>query len=200
MFFDNDNIKHKDKKDNEKKGMGDMVGSRQKFLILLLLFTMTISLTSCGNSEPPTTTIEEQLKYHNEDSAEGRSARILKCLSEGDKETLKDMFSPKAKRRKRLDKEIDKAMEFFEGRVEKYFTDIDGGDEIEVDKGKTTFYSKSLLIRDIQTDAGKTYTIFGLYYRVNDKDPESIGLRYLSIFDITGREYITGSPSVDIGN
>ncbi len=180
--------------------MGDMVGSRQKLLILLLLFTMTISLSSCGNSEPPTTTIEEQLKYHNEDSAEGRSARILKCLSEDDKETLKDMFSPKAKRRKRLDKEIDKAMEFFEGKVEKYITNIDGGDEIEVDKGKTTFYSKSLQIRKIQTDKGKIYTIFGLYYRVNDKEPESIGLRYLSIFDITGREYITGSPSVDIGN
>ena len=180
--------------------MGDMVGSRQKFLILLLLFTMTISLTSCGNSGPRTTTIEEQLKHRKEDSAEGRSARILKCLSEGDKETLKDMFSPKAKRRKRLDREIDKAMEFFEGRVEKYITNIDGGDEIEVDKGKTTFYSKSLRIRDIETDAGKIYTIFGLYYRVNDKDPESIGLRYLSIFDITGREYITGSPSVDIGN
>ena len=180
--------------------MGDMVGSRQKFLILLLLFTMTISLTSCGNSGPRTTTIEEQLKYHNEDSAEGRSARILKCLSEGDKETLKDMFSPKAKRRKRLDKEIDKAMEFFEGRVEKYITNIDGGDEIEVDKGKTTFYSKSLQIKKIQTDAGKTYTIYGLYYRVNDNDPESIGLRYLSIFDTTGRDYEMNSPSVDIGN
>jgi len=161
---------------------------------------MTISLSSCGNSEPPTTTIEDEFKYYSEDSVEGRCARILKCLSDGDKETLKDMFSPKAKRRKRLDKEIDKAMEFFEGKVEKYFTDIDGGDEIEVDKGKTTFYSKSLQIKKIQTDTGKTYTIFGLYYRVNDKDPESIGLRYLSIFDITGREYITGSPSVDIGN
>ena len=181
--------------------MGDMVGSRQKFLILLLLFTMTISLTSCGNSGPRTTTIEEQLKHRKEDSAEGRSARILKCLSEGDKETLKDMFSPKAKRRKRLDKEIDKAMEFFEGRVEKYITNIDGGDEIEVDKGKTTFYSKSLRIRKIQTDTGKIYTIYGLYYRVNDKDPESIGLSYLSIYDYTDRDpYDLNAPSVDIGN
>ena len=179
--------------------MGDMVGSRQKFLILLLLFTMTISLTSCGNSEPRTT-IDRHLQ-HSKDSVEGRCARILKCLSDGDKETLKDMFSPKAKRRKRLDKEIDKAMEFFEGKVEKYITNIDGGDEIEVDKGKTTFYSKSLLIRDIQTDAGKTYTIYGLYYRVNDKDPESIGLSYISIYDYTDRDpYDLNAPSVDIGN
>ena len=111
------------------------------------------------------------------------------------------MFSPKAKRRKRLDKEIDKAMEFFEGKVEKYITNIDGGDEIEVDKGKTTFYSKSLQIRKIQTYAGKTYTIYGLYYRVNDKDPESIGLSYISIYDYTDRDpYDLNAPSVDIGN
>ena len=91
-------------------------------------------------------------------------------------------------------------MEFFEGKAEKYITNIDGGDEIEVDKGKTTFYSKSLQIRKIQTDAGKTYTIYGLYYRVNDKDPESIGLRYLSIYDDTNRKGYEETPVVKIGN
>jgi len=181
--------------------MGDMVESRQKFLILLLLFTMTISLTSCGNSEPPTTTIEEQLKYHKEDSAEGRSARILKCLSEGGKETLKDMFSPKAKRRKRLDKEIDKAMEFFEGKVLEYYPYVSGGDDLAIDNGKTTLYSESIQIKKIKTDSDKIYSIYGLYYTVNDKDPESIGLSYLSIYDYTDRDpYDLNAPSVDIGN
>ena len=44
--------------------------------------------------------------------------------------SLKDMFSPKAKRRKRLDKEIDKAMEFFEGKVLEYYPYVSGGDDL----------------------------------------------------------------------
>ncbi len=179
--------------------MGDMVGSRQKILILLLLFTMTISLSSCGNSEPRTT-IDRHLQ-HSKDSVEGRCARILKCLSDGDKETLKDMFSPKAKRRKRLDKEIDKAMEFFEGKVLEYYPYVSGGDDLAIDNGKTTLYSESIQIKKIKTDSDKIYSIYGLYYTVNDKDPESIGLSYLSIYDYTDRDpYDLNAPSVDIGN
>ncbi len=181
--------------------MGDMVGSRQKFLILLLLFTMTISLTSCGNSGPRTTTIEEQLKYHKEDSAEGRSARILKCLSEDDKETLKDMFSPKAKRRKRLDKEIDKAMRFFDGKAVDGWKVQGGSGGAAYDYGKITYKEANPYIYPLKTNTGKVYAIYGYSYIVNKKEPDRVGLNAITIIEAPDDNYTdySNAPEVTIG-
>jgi hypothetical protein len=121
---------------------------------------------------------------------------MLKALSENDKETVKSMFSKKVKKRKELDKEIDKAMEFFEGKVLEYYSGVSGGDELEVDNGKTTYFSLSIQIKSIKTDANKTYSIYGLYYVVNDDDPDSIGLRYISIYDDTNEKENEISTSV----
>ena len=126
---------------------------------------------------------------------------MLKALSENDKETIKSMFSKKVKKRKELDKEIDKAMEFFEGKVLEYYSGVSGGDELEVDNGKTTYFSLSIQIESIKTDAGKTYLIVGFYYVVNDYDPDSIGLRYISIYDYTNRDpYDLNAPCVKVGD
>jgi len=142
------------------------------------------------------TTIEDELEYNSEDTLKGRCAKMLKALSENDKETIKSMFSKKVKKRKELDKEIDKAMEFFEGKVLEYYSGVSGGDELEVDNGKTTYFSLSIQIKSIKTDANKTYSIYGLYYVVNDDDPDSIGLRYISIYDDTNEKENEISTSV----
>ena len=174
-----------------------MVGSRQKFLILIISFITLLSLVSC-EAYPAyyTTTIEDQLEYNSEDNLKSRCAKMLKALSENDKETIKSMFSKKVKKRKELDKEIDKAMEFFEGKVLEYYSGVSGGDELEVDNGKTTYFSLSIQIKSIKTDANKTYSIYGLYYVVNDDDPDSIGLRYISIYDDTNEKEDEISTSV----
>ena len=174
-----------------------MVGSRQKFLILIISFITLLSLVSC-KAYPAyyTTTIEDQLKYNSDDNLKRRCAKMLKALSENDKETIKSMFSKKVKKRKELDKEIDKAMEFFEGKVLEYYSGVSGGDELEVDNGKTTYFSLSIQIKSIKTDANKTYSIYGLYYVVNDDDPDSIGLRYISIYDDTNEKENEISTSV----
>ena len=180
-----------------------MVGSRQKFLIIIISFISLLSLTSCEKllENREITTIEDELEYNLEDTLKGRCAKMLKALSENDKETIKSMFSKKVKKRKELDKEIDKAMEFFEGKVLEYYYDVSGGDEMDVDNGKTTFFSLSIQIKLIKTDANKTYFIYGLYYVINDKDPDSIGLRYISIYDYTDRDlYDLNAPCVKVGD
>jgi len=162
---------------------------------------MTISLSSCGNSEPPTTTIEDEFKYYSEDSVEGRCARILKCLSEGDKETLKDMFSPKAKRRKRLDKEIDKAMEFFEGKVinDDWISFRDG--ERTVPEKLDIATTLDPYVYYIKTDKGKTYAIYGVTIIVNEKDIDDVGIIGLIIFESDDKEWpsFENAPKVIIG-
>ena len=180
-----------------------MVGCRQKFLIIIISFISLLSLTSCEKllENREITTIEDELEYNSEDTLKGRCAKMLKALSENDKETIKSMFSKKVKKRKELDKEIDKATEFFEGKVLEYYYDVSGGDEMDVDNGKTTFFSLSIQIKSIKTDANKTYSIYGLYYVVNDKDPDSIGLRYISIYDDTNKKgYDFNSPVVKVGD
>ena len=174
-----------------------MVGSRQKILILIVSFITLISMTSCVEfSKPHATTIDEELEYNLDDNLKSRCAKMLKALSENDKDTVKSMFSKKVKKRKELDKEIDKAMEFFEGKVLEYYSGVSGGDELEVDNGKTTYFSLSIQIKSIKTDANKTYSIYGLYYVVNDDDPDSIGLRYISIYDDTNEKEDEISTSV----
>ena len=179
-----------------------MVGSRQKILIIIVSFITLISMTSCVEfSKPHATTIDEELEYNMDDNLKRRCAKMLKALSENDKETIKSMFSKKVKKRKEFDKEIDKAMEFFEGKVLEYDSYVSGGDEVSVDNGKITFFTLSIQIESIKTDANKTYSIFGLYYVVNDKDPDSIGLRYISIYDDTNKKgYDFNSPVVKVGD
>ena len=178
-----------------------MVGSRQKILILIVSFITLISMTSCVEfSKPHATTIDEELEYNLDDNLKRRCAKMLKALSENDKDTVKSMFSKKVKKRKELDSEIDKAMEFFEGKVLEYNSSVSGGDEVSVDNGKITFFTLSIQIKSIKTDANKTYSIYGLYYVINDKDPDSIGLRYINIYDTTGKDYEMNSPSVDVGD
>ena len=178
-----------------------MVGSRQKILILIISFITLLSITSCETYPASyTTTIDKELEYNLDDNLKSRCAKMLKALSENDKETIKSMFSKKVKKRKELDKEIDKAMVFFEGKVLEYYSGVSGGDELEVDNGKTTYFSLSIQIKSIKTDANKTYSIYGLYYVINDKDPDSIGLRYINIYDTTGKDYEMNSPSVDVGD
>jgi len=146
-------------------------------------------------------TVQEELEYNMDDNLKRRCAKMLKALSENDKETIKSMFSKKVKKRKELDKEIDKAMEFFEGKVLEYDSYVSGGDEVSVDNGKITFFTLSIQIESVKTDKNKTYVIVGLYYVVNDKDPDSIGLRYISIYDYSNREpYDLNAPSVDVGD
>ena len=180
-----------------------MVGSRQKILIIIVSFIVLLSLTSCEKllENREITTIEDELEYNLEDTLNGRCAKMLKALSENDKDTVKSMFSKKVKKRKELDSEIDKAMEFFEGKVLEYHYDVSGGDEMDVDNGKTTFFSLSIQIKSIKTDANKTYSIYGLYYVINDKDPDSIGLRYISIYDDTNeKENEISSSVVEVGD
>ena len=179
-----------------------MVGSRQKILILIVSFITLISMTSCVEfSKPHATTIDEELEYNLDDNLKSRCAKMLKALSENDKDTVKSMFSKKVKKRKELDKEIDKAMEFFEGKVLEYDSYVSGGDEVSVDNGKITFFTLSIQIESIKTDANKTYSIFGLYYVVNDKDPDSIGLRYISVYDDTNKKgYDFNSTVVKVGD
>ena len=179
-----------------------MVGSRQKILILIISFITLLSITSCETYPASyTTTIDKELEYNMDDNLKRRCAKMLKALSENDKETIKSMFSKKVKKRKELDKEIDKAMEFFEGKVLEYYSDVSGGDEVAVDNGKITFFTLNIQIKSIKTDKNKTYVIVGLYYVVNDKDPDSIGLRYISIYDYSNRDpYDLNAPSVDVGD
>ena len=174
-----------------------MVGSIQKILIIIVSFITLISMTSCVEfSKPHATTIDEDLEYNLDDNLKRRCAKLLKALSEKDKDAVKSMFSKKVKKRKELDSEIDKAMEFFEGKVLEYNSSVSGGDEINVDNGKITFFTLSIQIKSIKTDANKTYSIYGLYYVVNDKDPDSIGLRYISIYDETNEKGNEISSSV----
>jgi hypothetical protein len=179
-----------------------MVGSRQKFLILIISFITLLSITSCETYPASyTTTIDKELEYNLDDNLKRRCAKLLKALSENDKETVKSMFSKKVKKRKEIDKEIDKAMEFFEGKVLEYDSYVSGGDEVSVDNGKITFFTLSIQIESIKTDANKNYSIFGLYYVVNDKEPDSIGLRYISIYDDTNKKgYDFNSPVVKVGD
>lgn len=121
--------------------------------------------------------------------AEETMLAVLKCFDERDKETLKSMFSEKAKSSYNLDKEIDIAMDFYEGKSvsrDRVHNDI-GNSYSKKDENNMPichmYKSIRTTIRSIITDSNKEYMIEMIYILVNEEDEKSIGISGITISD-----------------
>ena len=196
--------------------------TKRKIFTLLLSFSMIFTITSCTKKEEKAKlTVEtnkvdnnkvnqysekhvEEVDYKEFSDVElGRekAKKIIKCFSEGDKETLKSMFTEKIRKRKEMDTEIDKAMEFFEGKVinDDWISFRDG--ERTVPEKLDISTTLDPYVYYIKTDKGKTYAIYGVTIIVNEKDIDDVGIIGLIIFESDDKELpsFENAPKVIIG-
>ncbi len=100
---------------------------------------------------------------------------VLKCFDEHDKEALKNMFSKKAQSAYNFQKQINQAIDLYDGKSvshDKIYCNAQGS-HFNIDH----YEYKSVLIetKNIVTDTGKTYPKIELtYVLVSDKNPSEI--------------------------
>lgn len=122
--------------------------------------------------------LEEDNKYLDELGAE-----IVRCLDEKDAEGLKALFcANELESNTEIDSQIENAFSMYEGKSQSFYvTDKswEGGrrDGVYIDKYFTP------RIREIITDAGKTYYIKCLLYTVCDYDIGKIGISAIGLYD-----------------
>jgi hypothetical protein len=112
--------------------------------------------------------------------------KIVACFDNNDVEGLKMMFCPKKQRDKTLEEQIKTAYELYEGKSKTYSYDntsmMGGGKR----NGKWVNRNYSPLIKDIQTDKGKEYSISYSEYTVYEYDNSVVGILYVYLLDSNG--------------
>ena len=121
------------------------------------------------------------------------SKEILGYLENDDAEGLKSMFCEITRESPTLDEEIQAALEFFEGKITDYekITVLTSSEE-SVRDGQIVFYFIGPYVKDIETDAGKVYTIKTCTFLVHAKDEKKVGVSEILIADGNGDECVVG--------
>ena len=122
---------------------------------------------------------------------EKKSKELLQYLNDDDAKGLKSMFCNKTKSSPELDKQIKEVMGFFEGKITSKDPDIQTSSG-SLREGKTNLLDIGPYIKDIVTDAGKTYTIRFSSYLINSEDEDKVGISVLTIKSDDGKECIVG--------
>ena len=115
---------------------------------------------------------------------------IVNCFSDKDTNTLKKAFCQKTQELSDVDEQIRKGFDLFTGKVISY--DIEMGYEgYNVEYGKTTFLERSWTIKEIKTDANRSYELYlSVYFTDNDK--KKVGISQISITDDHDNKYEIG--------
>lgn len=115
--------------------------------------------------------------------AESTIETVLKCLDENDSQTLKELFSESVILKYDVDKQIEDAMTFYEGKSNSYDDVRNGIRRADFRKDHYVYKSIRTVMGNIITDNNKTYTIELEYILVDDKDETNIGLSKLFVRD-----------------
>ena len=104
------------------------------------------------------------------------SEEVLRCFDERDAEGLKALFCERVQNSSDFDKEIEKAMGFFEGNIVSYNDYFRGREGEAINDGKITDKHFVPVITDIKTDTNATYQITFHFYTIYADDDQRIGI------------------------
>jgi len=151
--------------------------------IFIFLVIVTVILTGCthdSNYTPP------------DEMARLQSIDIIKYFENKDIDGLKSMFCNKVQSEHNLDKEIEGAFEFINGKIISY-------DEPDGTSGGGLIKDGirvELILRgdteNIKTDLGSTYTLSFHSYGIYEEDTNKVGITYLRVIDENNTFYQIG--------
>lgn len=159
----------------------------KKIFTLLIFSLCSFVLCSCSMSSIINDSSSEydpnDLFADDYPFAEETMMTVLKCFDEKDTETLKSLFSESVVSAYDLDKQIEEAMNYYEGRSTSH--DDVSSDISESNYSQDHYVYKSIrtVMDNIMTDNNKAYRIDFIYVLVDEKDETKIGLDTLFLRD-----------------
>ncbi|SCP97353.1 DUF5104 domain-containing protein [Anaerobium acetethylicum] len=154
---------------------------KKKIKFMLLVYTLFL-LSACSLRKD----------IHSYQKIETECDEIVQYLSEDDTEGLKSMFCNMTRSSSEFDKQIQVAMDYFEGKVIEHDPFTLKNDGSSVENGKITRLYSSPHLTGIVTDVGKTYEIKFYSYIINTDDEDKVGISKLTIKTDNGNECIIG--------
>ena len=167
-----------------------LCGSRRftimkKISVLNLIFLIII-LVGCnpdvskegGEVDFHTSKTREESEYCKEILDE-----VIRCLDEDDADTLKSLFSEYIDSKCDLERQIDKAMEAYDGESVSYAEYGCERGSRNVHNGYYSLKYASVAYRDVIMDSGAEYYIHVVICLVDDENPENLGVTRIEISD-----------------
>ena len=120
--------------------------------------------------------------------------KIFLCLDEDDTDSLKKLFCQKTlDEYEDIDKEIFRAMIFYDGKTVSYdsksISNSDGGSYKD---GNLVKLRTSGYIENIETSSGAKYTVRFYNYLISEENPEKVGISKIVIISDDGEECSIG--------
>lgn len=143
----------------------------------ILFFVICVTFfVSCKSSEPSFD--PRDVNSNDRPFAVETMRKIVMAFDEEDSEALYEMFSDAAKENNDIKSQIDKAMQYYEGKSVTVCDDVSrfliGSSGIK----DNAYYFKNIRFKlyEWETDAAETYSFDVIYVLVDDEEPSQIGL------------------------
>lgn len=158
------------------------------FLKILIIALTVIIMAGCSVSdlEKKAEALDTLVYLYTTPSGVETAKEVLRCFNEKDSDGLKSLFC-KAISPESLDKQIEKAFNCFKGNYVSHLS-ISASSSKSVREGKIVKYHTSPFIWKIKTDENTAYDIIIYMYRVNDKNPDYIGISMISLYTYTSED------------
>lgn len=153
----------------------------KKLINKIIILSLCFIFCSCGISlkkYDPSVRFADDYPF-----AEETMMTVLKCFDEKDTETLKGLFSESVASEYDLDKQIEEAMNCYEGKSTSHDDVRSGISEAHFNKDHYEYKSIRTVMDNITTDNDKAYMIEFIYVLVDEKDETQIGLDKLFLRD-----------------
>lgn len=136
----------------------------KKVLSIFLILAVCFCFSGCS-SKPSTIDIAKDILY---------------CFDNRDDEGLKRLFC-EAISKDSLNSQIETAFDIYDGKSVSY-SSISTPSQKSIRNGETALLQINPLIRHIETDTGMEYAIKFYTYRINKKNPEKVGVYFISLY------------------
>ena len=156
----------------------------KKLTCIIITIIFMFALSGCNISDvDETTEFDPHTTWNYSDYCKPMLDEVIRCLDEGDSETLKSMFSEYVTENHDLDVEIRNAISVYDGKSVTCENYVCGSMACNVKNG---YYSKrnvEISYDTVSMDSGEEYSIVVRICLVNDEHPERIGLIGIDIRD-----------------
>ena len=156
----------------------------KKLTCIIITIIFMFALSGCNVTDVgDTTEFDPHTTWNYSDYCKPMLDEVIRCLDEGDSETLKSMFSEYVTENYDLDEEIRNAMDIYDKKSVYCNNFVYGNNGYSIKDGY--FSERNIVVRydEVSMDSGEEYNIVVRICLVDDEYPNMIGVTGVEIRD-----------------